>query len=400
MKNLLTASKIESLYRNPVEGQYLDGANLYLFVSKTGSLSFRYRVRTPDKTSWITISRYPLISLAEAREYALEYAKIVAKGLSPKEFFDFKKCLNVKFSILAEEYIQHRLPLVRLKENSRLQEVRTINNELVARIGDIKLSDLTPAIIHQKLINPKVHDSPASVKRTLITLKQLLRYALELGYITSSPIDRINIATLHKDKPRERFLSFDEVSKILTTVYKANIRTQWKIAVHLLILLLCRKNELLLAAWNQIDWEQGIFKLSGTKMNKPTKIPLSTQALKLFSILQKLNGDSRYIFTGKNINKAPCHNTLNNILKFTETLLDQPFCLHDLRRTGSSLLPQMGFDFIVIESALNHEFRHGASRHYFHYDYHSEKKSMLQAWADKIDSLLSEETRKLIYESV
>lgn len=397
MKNILTASKVESLYRNPAEGKYLDGANLYLFVSKSGNLSFRYRVRTRDKITWITIGKYPLITLAGARDSALDCAKIVAKGISPKEFYERQESLNLKFTLLAQEYIQHRLPLVRLKEDSRLQEVRIINNELVARLGDIKLNDLTTEVIHKKIIQPKVHNSPASVKRALITLKLLLRYALELGYITSSPIDRINISALYKDKPRERFLSFDEVSKLLATVYKANIRTQWKIAVHLLILLLCRKNELMLAEWSQIDWEQGILKLSDTKMNKPTKIPLSTQAIKLFSFLRELNSGSQYIFTGSNINKAPCHNTLNNILKFTETLLDQPFTIHDLRRTGASLLPQMGFDFIVVESALNHEFRHGASRHYFHHDYFDERKSMLQAWADKIDSLLSDETMQLIY---
>lgn len=400
MKNILTASQVEKLYRKPEEGKYLDGDNLYLFISKAGSLSFRFRVRTPDKTTWLTIGKYPIITLGEARSQAIEYAKIISKGVSPKDYYERQNSLNIKFSTLAEEYKKYRLDLVRTKENSKKQELRTIENELVARIGDVKLNELTTEIIHKKIIQPKIHDSPAAVKRTLITLKQLLRYALELGYINANPIDRINIGALYKDKPRSRFLSFEEVGKLLTTVYKANLRTQWKIAVHLLILLLVRKNELMQAKWQQIDFENGIFNLDENKMNKPIKIPLSTQALKLFAILRELNGDSKYVFTGKNIKNPPCHNTLNNILKFTETLLEQPFTIHDLRRTGASLLPKMGFDFIVVESALNHEFRSGASRHYFHFDYFEPRRLMLAEWADKIDSLLSDELKHQIYEEI
>lgn len=393
MRNILTASKIESLYRNPIEGKYLDGENLYLFVSKAGSLSFRYRVRTPEITSWFTIGTYPNVSLAEARDKSLELAKIISNGISPKVYYERQKSLNIGFNTLAQEYIKFRLPLVRVKDNSKKQELRIIENELIAKLNNIKLNELTSEIIHKKLIQPKIHDAPASVKRTLITLKQLLRYAIELNYINANPIDRINVSTLHKDRPRTRFLTFEELGKLLSTVYKANLRTQWKVAVHLLILLLCRKNELLQARWEQVNFAEATFSLEENKMNKPTKIPLSTNALKLFTLLHRLNGDSEFVFTGNNIKKAPCHSTLNNILKFTETLLDQPFTIHDLRRTGASLLPKMGFDFIVIEAALNHEFRSGASRHYFHHDYFDERKAMLQSWADKIDTLLDDNIR-------
>lgn len=395
MKNILTASQVESLYKKPVEGKYLDGSNLYLFVSKAGNLSFRYRVRIPGgQVTWVTIGKYPIVTLAEARDTAFEYAKIIAKGITPKEFYQRQNSLNLKFSILAEEYIQHRLPLVRKKEDSKNQELRSINNELVARIGDIKLNDLNTEVIHKKIIQPKVHDSPAAVKRNLITLNQLLRYALELGYINSNPIDRINISTIYKDKARDRFLSFEELKKLLETIYKANIRTQWKYGIALLVHLGCRKNELMQAQWIQVDFQNAVFRLTDTKMNKPFRIPLSSQALEIFKKLYELNGDSKFVFTGNSIEKAPGHNTLNNILKFCETLLDEPFTIHDIRRSFSTLLGQMGFDFILIEASLNHQFRNSSSRPYFHHDYEIERKKLHQAWSDKISSLVGIELKE------
>ncbi|MBX9867727.1 MAG: tyrosine-type recombinase/integrase [Burkholderiales bacterium] len=392
MKHILTASKVESLYKNPKEGKYLDGDNLYLFVSPAGALSFRYRVRTPEKTTWVTIGKYPVVTLAEARAQSLDYARIIAKGISPKDYYERQKSLNLKFSLLADEYIKYKLPLVRTKEDSRHQELRTINNEIVAKLGDIRLTELTTELIHKKLIQPKVHDSPASVKRTLITLKQLLRYAFELGYITTNPIDRINISTIYKDKPVERFLSFNEIYQLLTTIYKSNIRTQWKHAVALLVHLGCRKNELLQAKWEQVLFDDSVFHLHDTKMNKAFRIPLSTQTIHLFNELYKLNGNSEFVFTGANGINAPAYNTLNNILKFTETVLDKPYTIHSLRRTFASLLPTLGFDIIVVEAALNHEFRYGASKHYFHYDYFEERKKLHQVWSDKIESLFNQQT--------
>lgn len=186
---------------------------------------------------------------------------------------------------------------------------------------------------------------------------------------------------------RERFLGFDELSLLLNCIYKANIRTQWKIAVHLLVLLLCRKNELLQSSWNQIDLAEAKFSLPENKTNRPTTIPLPRQAVKLFEILKQLNDDSEFVFVGKTGNK-PSHNALNQIIKFTETLLDEQFTIHDIRRTGASLLPKMGVDFLVVEVLLNHEFRHGSSKHYFHHDYYPERAKALQMWADKLDELI------------
>lgn len=340
------------------------------------------------------MGKYPVITLAEARSQSLEYARIISKGISPKDYYERQKSLNLKFSLLADEYIQFKLPRVRPKENSRNQELRMINNEIVAKLGDIKLTELTTELIHKKLIQPKINDSPSSVKRTLITLKQLLRYAFELGYITTNPIDRINISTIYKDKPVERFLSFEEIHQLITAIYKSNIRTQWKHAVTLLVHLGCRKNELLQAKWEQISFDEAVFNLHDTKMDKSFRIPLSTQVINLFKELHKLNGNSDFVFTGANGINAPAYNTLNNILKFTETVLDKPYTIHSLRRTFASLLPTLGFDIILVEAALNHEFRYGASKHYFHYDYFEERKKLNQVWSDNIESLLNKNSNK------
>lgn len=389
MKHILKSTDVDRLYKKPIAGNYSDGGYLYLVVSAKGVLSFRYRVNLENAKNWITIGRYPAVTLVYAREKALEYSKLVAQGINPKEYLERQKSLSITIANLCLEYLQHKAPTVRKNENSLSQHTRCINNEIVTKIGNIKLSELTSEIIHKKIIQPKIKDSPAAVKRNIITLKQVVSYAYELGYINSNPVDRIDIASLYKDKVRERVLSYDELSKVLSTIYKANIRTQWKIAVHLLTILLVRKNELIQATWSQIDFENKVFNIPINKTNRPTRIPLSEQSIKLFEVLFQLNGDSEFVFTGQS-NKAPSHNTINNILKFTETVLEVPFTIHDFRRTGATKLQEEGFDMIVIEAALNHEFRNKSGISYFKHDYMDERRKMLEMWSNKIETLIPE----------
>jgi len=389
MKHILKSTDVDRLYKKPVAGNYSDGGYLYLVVSAKGVLSFRYRVNLENAKNWITIGRYPAVTLAYAREKALEYSKLVAQGINPKEYIERQKSLSITVAKLAEEYIAHQAPLVRKSEDSLAQLTRCINNEIVARIGNIKLNELTSEVIHKKLIQPKIKISPAAVKRNIITLKQVVKYAYEIGYINSNPVDRVNISTLYQDKVRERALSYPEISLLLNTIYKANIRTQWKIAIHLLLILLVRKNELLQATWDQIDFENKLFHIPVNKTNKPTKVPLSDNALKLFKILRELNSESESVFTGKT-SKSPCHNTLNNMIRFTETVLNESFTIHDLRRTGATKLQELGFDMIIIEAALNHEFRNKSGLSYFKHDYLEERREMLEVWSNKIEELIPE----------
>ncbi|AUR51547.1 tyrosine-type recombinase/integrase [Aquella oligotrophica] len=389
MKHVLKSTDVDKLYKNPVAGNYSDGDYLYLVVSEKGVLSFRYRVNLGNVKNWITIGRYPAVTLAYARDKALEYSKLIAQGINPKDYIERQKALSITIAKLAEEYIEHQAPLVRKNKSSLAQLVRCINSEIVAKIGTIKLSDLTSEIIHKKLIQPKIKISPAAVKRNIITLKQVIKYAYEIGYINTNPVDRINVGTLYQDRVRERVLSDIEISLLLNTTYKANIRTQWKIAVHLLLILLVRKNELLQATWDQVDFENKLFHIPINKTNKPTKVPLSESALKLFGILKELNGECESVFTGKT-GKSPCHNTLNNMIRFTETVLEEPFTIHDLRRTGATKLQELGFDMIVIEAALNHEFRNKSGLSYFKHDYLDERRKMLEVWSIKVEALIPE----------
>lgn len=64
----------------------------------------------------------------------------------------------------------------------------------------------------------------------------------------------------------------------------------------------------------------------------------------------------------------------------------EPFMVHDLRRTGSTLLNELGFNRDWIEKCLAHEDGHSFRGVYNKAEYEVQRRQMLQEWADLIDA--------------
>jgi integrase len=125
-------------------------------------------------------------------------------------------------------------------------------------------------------------------------------------------------------------------------------------------------------------------------------VPLSRQAVELFHELRKLAGRSPYVLPsleGRR-DKPMAESSLNWALwQITRKrngkapILTIPhFTLHDLRRTGSTLLHEMGYAPHVIEKSLGHTVK-GVAGVYNKAAYIEERRPMLQQWADYLDGL-------------
>ncbi|MBP9742294.1 MAG: site-specific integrase [Burkholderiales bacterium] len=178
---------------------------------------------------------------------------------------------------------------------------------------------------------------------------------------------------------------------LLNLVYSSPIRTQYKIAIHLITLLLPRKLEIQNATWEQVDFKNKTFTITDSKMGTDLLIKLSTQAVQLFKIQKTLAGNSSYIFPGRNLTDKPMsHNTLNYVLRPILKNQIEDFVVHDLRRTGATNLGELGYPMEVIEAALNHT-KTGILKVYHRTQYIEQRDKMLADWANKIDALIRPE---------
>ena len=223
-------------------------------------------------------------------------------------------------------------------------------------------------------------------------LKRIFDYAVVCGLVTINPAHATPTRFITRARPRTRALSPDEIRCYLNGLYRSNIRRQFKLALHIILLTLVRKSELLHARWADVNVASGEWLIpeAHSKTGKPHTVYLSKQALGIFQALKDLAGDSALVLPGRGSLTRPfASNALNKALEGVSFDMP-PFTIHDLRRTGSTLLHEQGFSSDVVEKALNHSIG-GIPGIYNRAEYANPRKQMLQSWADYTDSLAQEE---------
>jgi integrase len=267
----------------------------------------------------------------------------------------------------------------------------------VPAIGTKPMRDVTTEDVRAIIWRKKDEGFDAAAGEIRGVLKRMFDYGLTAGLVTINPVLALPMRHVHKAKSRERALSPEEIRIFLKAAFESNIRRQFKIALHLILLTMVRKSELQLARWEHVDFEQAEWHVpaENSKTGKPHIVFLSRQAIALFNELQALAGGSDLVMPGRgSFTKPFAHNAMNNALKVALQGQDIPaFTVHDLRRTASTLLHENGWASDVVEKALNHTIG-GVRGVYNRAEYEPQRREMLQFWADYIEQLTT--TGKLV----
>ena len=156
----------------------------------------------------------------------------------------------------------------------------------------------------------------------------------------------------------------------------------------MLLWTVCRKREVTEMRWSEYDPATRLWTIpeERTKNGRTHLVPLPEQASKALEHLRTISCGSEWVFPGNRSTKPLGETTLNERLSRSGRLGIDHWTIHDLRRTGSTMLHEMGFPPHVIERALNH-VQIGVGGIYNKAQWFEERGSMLQHWADYLDSL-------------
>jgi integrase len=156
-----------------------------------------------------------------------------------------------------------------------------------------------------------------------------------------------------------------------------------------------RKSELLDAVWSEVDFENAVWSIPKERMKrrKPHNVYLSRQSLDIMIALKTCAGNSHYLLPSRYDADAPMSRATFN--RITTAVADranklglalEPFTVHDLRRTGSTLLNEFGFNSDWIEKCLAHEDGRSSRGVYNKAEYEHQRRHMLQEWADMVEA--------------
>jgi integrase len=402
---MLTIAKLEAIKPLPTRKEYPDGkvTGLYFVAQPSGVKSWALRYRVAGKTVKLTLGAYPALDLTAARRKAREALGEVAVGEDPAaqrraareaqkaaESADADRVETVAAAFI-ERYVKRQQGAAWSHETERL-----IAREIIPAIGAKRMSEIKKPDVHAML--DRIADrAPIVANRTLAVLRRMFNWAIERGIVDASPVDKIKAPSV--EQSRDRVLSDDEL-KLALQAFEA-IGWPFGPLAKLLLLTGARLNEIAGARWGEIDVEARTMTIAKerSKNGIAHEIPISDAALRIINGLPRIGGKGdAFVFTttGKTavsgfsgakeaIDKAVAEAQgadAEEIARWT---------LHDLRRTAASGMAGIGIAPHVVEALLNHKSGtiKGVAAVYNRYSYATEKRQALDAWARRLEAVVS-----------
>jgi integrase len=386
----LTDTALKALKPRDKPYTLADERGLYVEVFPTGGLVWRFRYRLNGKQEKLTLGKYPALTLKNARIKRDEAAQAAAMGTSPAQQKQLAKVAAADSTTVAEFGERFFKEIVaKDRKNTKLPR-RYFDKAIVPAIGNKAVRDVNTEDVRAIIWKKKDEGFDAAAAAIRGVLKRLFDFAQTAGLISMNPVLALPMRHVHKAKSRDRALSPEEIRLFLTAVFESNARRQFKIGLHLILLTMVRKSELLLARWAHVDLEQSEWHIPAehSKTGKPHIVFLSRQSVALFKELHALAGGSELVMPGRgSLTKPFAHNAINTALKTALQGQAIPaFTIHDLRRTASTLLHENGWPSDVVEKAMNHTIG-GVRGVYNRAEYEPQRREMLQFWADYVEQL-------------
>ena len=401
---MLTDIAIKSLKPKEKPYKVTDRDGMYVHVSPGGTLSFRMDYRLNGRRETVNLGKYGRdgLSLSRAREMCLDARRMIREGRSPAiEKQRAKRRLKEakSFGKLGERWLAN----APMADSTRAMRRSIFERDLLPAWRNRLLTEITPDDLRAHCARIVKRGAPATAIHVRDIVKQIYGFAILHGEKVANPAEEVGPASIARFVPRDRSLSPTEIRIMLKQIEHVPTLPTIRLGLRLILLTMVRKNELREATWDEVDFGDAVWTISKERMkrSKAHNIYLSHQALDIMIALKTCAGNSRYLLPSRYDADAPMSRaTFNRITHLVverankEGLPLEPFTVHDLRRTGSTLLNELGFNRDWIEKCLAHEDSRSSRGVYNKAEYEVQRRHMLQQWADMVDAWV--EARKHI----
>ena len=271
------------------------------------------------------------------------------------------------FASYAQEYMAYAE--ANKARTTATRDAYTIRCHLTPFFGKRLLTSITARHIEgykkQRLESAKI----ATINTELVTLKAMLNKAVQWGYLQESPA--VTVQKLRKAVPAPRFLSDDEIERLLAACRQSRSRFLHPFVATALYTGM-RRDELFHLEWSDVDFDGQVIRVQPkddwhTKNYKMRVIPLHPRLSKILNKHERHPGSS-YIFCNPDGSiLKDIRGSYNNAIA-TAGIPHVTF--HALRHTFASHLVMKNVDLPTVQEYLGHadiqttmRYAHLASHH-------------------------------------
>lgn len=369
---MLTDLALRNLKPRATLYKVADRDGMYVAILPTGSISFRYDYRINGRRETLTIGRYGFagISLAAAREKLLDARQLVRDGISPALQKRREKARGPETKTFSDHAIQW-LYGATMADSTRSMRKSVLDRDIMPIFSKRLLREVRVEDLRALCMRVKERGAPATAIHVRDIVKQIYGYANLHGEKVSNPADELGPGSIATFVPKDRVLSQVEIQLMHLQLDRIPTYPANRLALRLILLTLVRKSELIEATCNEVDFEAAVWTIPKARMKgrRAHNVYLSSQALDIMIALRTCAGGSRYVLPSRyDADRCMSKATLNRV---TQLIVErakeaglplEPFTVHDLRRTGSTLLNEAGFNGDWIEKCLAHESGRSSTR--------------------------------------
>ena len=399
----------DAVYRaaKPKEKDYTisDGGGLHLLIKASGSKLWQFVCTFDGKRKKLALGIYPGSTLEAARRKAEEARAQIAEGIDPSEAKKQSKqagqvdAENAKrkaaglpilgsFEHAARDWlasIEHLTgETTHTKKTSRLERLA------FPILGDMDLTAIKSEDV-LKTLKPMIDNSRLETAHRLHSeISAIFAYAIvhnRTDYDPAQPVAKQIPA--QKAKHRAAIIDPKQVGQLLRDISNYQGTFVVQLAFRLSPLLFQRPGEIRQMLWADVDLVAREWRPYISKTDFHHIVPLPTQAVSILEAIQPLTGSGQYVFPSSRGDGRPMSDgTIRTALKSLGYDSDV-MTAHGFRTTASTLLNEQGWSPDAIERQLAHAPRDAVRAAYNRAQYLEERRKMMQAWANYLDSLKS-----------
>lgn len=400
-ENKLSDKRIKALLGKPQDKQQVisDGKGLSIRVSKSGAVSFVMFYRLGGRETppvWLTLGKYPDMTLKMAREKRDQCRTWLADGIDPRHRIGFvtdesQRPVTVKDAL--EYWLEH---YARVKRKYPSVCESRFNNHIYKNIGNVPLVDCTAAMWVKRFDEIK-KKAPVMSGDIFRDIKQALKFCRIRRFAVSHELDDFTITDMgSRAKKVDRVLTENEIRDVWiclnTTVGNKYLSPDYRRVLTILLVFGCRCNEVRqsrLDEWDLDNWVWTVPK-EHSKNSREIIRPIPPQLRQWILNLKEIARieKSEYL-----VNGIPRNSYVLSVIggklwkKFGHS---KSWTLHDFRRVVATNLNNMGVNADAVEQLLGHSLS-GVRGIYNRSKYMDEKLRALTMWCDYLNSLLVDE---------
>jgi len=398
-----------------------DGFGLYLQVHEDGSKYWRYQyTHNGKRNSGVSLGIYPFVSLKDARALHFTMKRQLELGEDPgAKKQEARDEASITFGMVAAQFLAKMAGEWSVKSFGPRKS--RITRYLLKPLGDLPIATISTqrawAVLEDLQASLGVRDV---VHRVADLLCQVFQFAVDTGAggLKVDPTARLRKALTAVPTNHHAALKHPhQVGQLLQALEDMQDITQ-VVRSAFLVMVYCwpRTETLRLATWQEIDLgdesqgEPAIWTIPGAHMKRVGKtkgnpsevmpdhlIPLPTQVVALLKDLKaQAKSETGYVFPSQLGQSRPMSDgTLRSVLRRLGYGPKQ-MQIHAWRAVAGTMLreqPALKFPLTsnsthreLIEVQLAHQYKGNAEAPYNRAEYLADRITMLQTWADFVDS--------------